>query len=285
MEVIVPCCAGLDVHKASIAVCLRRVTANGKVQKVIQTFGTMTRDLTAMADWFAREGVTQVAMESTGVYWKPIFNMLEERFEILLCNAYHVKQVPGRKTDVKDCEWLAQLLQHGLLKGSFIPPRPLRELRDLTRQRAKLVDQKTAVANRIHKTLEDANVKLASVASDILGASGRQMLQRIIDGTYDPASVADLAKKRLREKIPQLTAALEGRVTEHHRFMLKMLYGQLLYLENLIAQVDQRVTTYESATASPRRSVEDAGPLFVSANGVSEGEANSPLPFGTRCDS
>jgi transposase len=283
VEVIVPCCAGLDVHKASIAVCVRRVTSGGKVQKVVQTFGTMTRDLTAMANWLAREGVTQVAMESTGVFWKPVFNLLEERFQILLCNAYHVKQVPGRKTDVKDCEWLAQLLQHGLLRGSFIPSRPLRELRDLTRTRAKLVDQKTAVANRIHKTLEDANVKLASVASDILGASGRLMLQRIIDGDYDPSTVANFAKQRLREKIPQLTAALEGRVTDHHRFMLKMLYGQLLSLEGLISQVDERVASYETP-ATPAS--DDAGPLFVSASGLAEQtEENGPLPFGTRCDS
>src|SRR5579872_1894234 len=182
-------------------------------------------------------------MESTGVFWKPIFNILEEqgKFDVLLCNAHDVKQVPGRKTDVKDCEWIAQLLQLGLLKRSFIPPRPMRDMRDLTRHRAKLTDQQTAIANRIHKVLQDANIKLSSVASDVLGVSGRAMIESLIAGQSNPKKLADLAKKQLRGKIPQLEQALEGRVTEHHRFQLEMLYEHLKYLETLIEKLDARI--------------------------------------------
>jgi transposase len=156
MDTLYPCCAGLDVHKATVVACVRTATAGGKVRRGVRTFGTMTADLLALADWLAGAGVTHVAMESTGVYWKPVFHLLEGRFEVLLVNAQHIKQVPGRKTDVKDCEWIAQLLQHGLLKASFIPPAPIRELRDLTRQRVQLVQERAAVANRIQKVLEDA---------------------------------------------------------------------------------------------------------------------------------
>ena len=165
METIYACCAGLDVHKTTVVACVRRVDPAGRVREQVRTFGTMTADLLALSDWLAEAGVTHVAMESTGVYWKPIFNLLEGRFEVMLVNAQHIKQVPGRKTDVKDCQWIAQLLQHGLLRGSFVPPQPLRELRDLTRQRSQLVAEKAAVANRIQKVLEDANIKLGSVAT------------------------------------------------------------------------------------------------------------------------
>ena len=161
METIYPCCAGLDVHKKTVVACVRRVEPAGRAREEVRTFGTMTADLLALADWLAEHGVTHVAMESTGVYWKPVFNLLEGRFEVLLVNAQHIKQVPGRKTDVKDCQWIAQLLQHGLLRASFVPPKPIRELRDLTRQRTQLVAEKAAVANRIQKVLEDANIKLA----------------------------------------------------------------------------------------------------------------------------
>ena len=241
MEPIYPCCAGLDVHKDTVVACLRRIDAAGKARKEVRTFGTMTRDLIALSDWMADEGVTHVAMESTGVYWKPIFNILEGRFRVLLVNAQHIKQVPGRKTDVKDCEWIAQLLQHGLLRGSFIPDRPLRDLRDLTRQRVQLLAERTAVVNRIQKVLEDANIKLASVASDITGASGRAMLQALIGGEADPDRLAELAQRRLRGKIPQLRIALHGAVTEHHRFLLRLLMDQLRHLEDWIEQLGARI--------------------------------------------
>jgi transposase len=241
MEPIYPCCAGLDVHKDTVVACLRRIDPAGKARKEVRTFGTMTRDLIALSDWMADEGVTHVAMESTGVYWKPIFNILEGRFHVLLVNAQHIKQVPGRKTDVKDCEWIAQLLQHGLLRGSFIPNRPLRDLGDLTRQRVQLLAERTAVVNRIQKVLEDANIKLASVASDILGASGRAMLQALIGGEGDPARLAELAQRRLRGKIPQLRVALHGAVTEHHRFLLRLLMDQLRHLEDWIEQLGARI--------------------------------------------
>jgi transposase len=180
-------------------------------------------------------------MESTGVYWKPIFNLLEGRFDVMLVNAGRLKQVPGRKTDVKDAEWIAQLLQHGLLSPSFIPEPEIRELRELTRQRTELVRDRAAVANRIQKVLEGANIKLGSVASDVLGASGRAMIRAIIDGCDDPARLADLAKQRLRGKIPELTRALEGRVTDHHRFLLRVLQDQIGALEGLIARLDERI--------------------------------------------
>src|SRR5512144_2165691 len=182
MEILHPCCTGLDVHKRTVVACVRRIGPDGQVHTQVRTFGTMTAELLQLADWLAAEGVRQVAMESTGVYWKPVYHLLEGRFELMLVNARHIKQVPGRKTDVKDAEWIAQLLQHGLLSASFIPPPPIRELRDLTRQRAEVVRDKAAVADRLHKVLEDANIKLASVATDILGVSGRAMLRALIAG-------------------------------------------------------------------------------------------------------
>ena len=184
MDTIHRCCAGLDVHKKTVAACVRRVDENGKLHQEVRTFATMTGDLLELSDWIAGQGVTHVAIESTGVFWKPIFNILEATFELLLVNARHIKQVPGRKTDVKDCQWIAQLLQHGLLRASDVPDRPQRELRDLTRHRAQLVTEHTRAANRIHKTLEDANIKLAAVASDVLGVSGRQMIGGLIHGEH-----------------------------------------------------------------------------------------------------
>jgi transposase len=241
MDTVHRCCAGLDVHKKTVAACVRRVDDHGTRHEEVRTFATMTGDLLALADWMAAQGVTHVAMESTGVFWKPVFNILEGGFEVLLVNARHIKQVPGRKTDVKDCQWIAQLLQHGLLRGSYVPDRPQRELRDLTRHRAQLVAEHTRVANRIHKTLEDANVKLAAVASDILGVSGRQMIRGLIHGEQDPAKLADLARRKLRCKIPQLQEALLGQVTEHHRFMLRTLMDHLEYLEGAIDQLSARI--------------------------------------------
>jgi transposase len=241
IEAIYRCCAGADVHSKTVVVCVRRVDDRNKIQKEIRTFMTMTRDLLSMGDWLRAEGVTHVAMESTGVFWKPIYNLLEGQFEIVLVNARHVKNVPGRKTDVKDCEWLAQLLQCGLLQGSFIPPLPQRELRDLTRMRTQLTHEMGGVANRVHKVLEDANIKLGLVATDILGVSGRKMIGAIIGGETDAAKMAGLACRRLREKIPQLQLALQGRVTDHHRFLLKALMDHLVYLESQIERFNERI--------------------------------------------
>jgi len=241
MENVFACCAGLDIHQKSVEACVRRLEPAGPLHQQTRHWGTMTRDLRAMADWMAAQGVTHVAMESTGVYWKPIYNILESRFTVLLVNAQHLKQVPGRKSDVRDCQWIAQLLQHGLLKGSFIPPRAQRELRDLTRHRTQLVEEKTRTVNRVHKVLEDANIKLASVATDILGVSGRAMLEALMEGQEDPVKLADLAQRQMRGKIPELEKALEGHLTEHHRFLLRLLWKELAQQEELIAELDRKI--------------------------------------------
>jgi transposase len=242
MRIIYARCCGLDVHKKSISACL--LIADGKggtQQQEIRRFGAMTRDLLLLSDWLSANQVTHVAMESTGVYWKPVWNILEERYTILLVNAQHVKAVPGRKTDTKDCQWIADLLQHGLLRGSFIPPNPIRELRDLTRMRASLRQDHTSVANRMQKILEDANIKLAAVASDWLGVSGRAILSRLLDGEEDAEKLAQLCRGRLREKIAEMQLALEGRVTQHHRWLLTLLRNQLEFLEKQIADLDIRI--------------------------------------------
>jgi transposase len=241
MDIIHACCAGLDVHKKTVVACVRRAGPDGTVGREVRTFGTTTAELLALSDWLEAHGVGPVAMESTGVYWKPIFNLLEGSFQVNLVNAQHIKQVPGRKTDVKDAEWIAQLLQYGLLSSSFIPPPEIRNLRDLTRQRTQVVRDRATVANRVQKVLEDANIKLSSVASDVLGASGRAMIRAIIDGQDDPDELAGMAKRRLRGKIPQLKQALHGRVTEHHRFLLRALLEQIEFLEGLIARYDARI--------------------------------------------
>jgi transposase len=241
VDTLCPCCAGLDVHKETVVACVRTVSG-GKAHQEIRTSRTETSGLLALADWLTDAGVTHAAMESTGVYWKPVWNLLEGVLELLLVNAEHIKQVPGRKTDVKDAEWIARLLQCGLLKASFVPERPVRDLRDLTRQRVQVVRQKVQVANRIHKTLEDANIKPASVASDVLGASGRDMLRALVRGGSDPLVLAELARQRLRKKIPQLQEALLGEVTDHHRFLLGMLLDQVEFLEGQIARLGQRIT-------------------------------------------
>src|SRR5215471_14686684 len=237
MDTLYSRCAGIDVHKANVVVCVRRADRPGKPFEEIRTFATMTRDLLVLSDWLAEHGVTHVAMESTGVYWKPVFNVLESRFQVILVNAEHIKQVPGRKTDVKDCAWIAQLLQHGLLKASFVPPEPIRELRDLTRQRTQLVAEKASAANRVQKVLEDANIKLASVATDVLGTSGRAMLEALIAGVTNPVELADLAQMRLRAKLAELRVALQGRVTDHHRFLLRLHLDHIYHLEELISRL------------------------------------------------
>jgi transposase len=231
----------LDVHKETVVVCVRRQGNTGPAQPQTRTFGTMTVQILALADWLAEQGVSHVAMESTGVYWKPIWNLLEGQFELLLVNALHIKQVPGRKTDIKDAEWIAQLLQHGLLRNSFVPDTPQRELRELTRQRRQLIQTRAAVVNRIQKVLEDANIKLASVATDVLGVSGRAMLEALVAGQHDPEQLAELAQRKLRAKIPQLRLALHGRVTDHHRFVLRLLLDELTHLEELVGRVTGRI--------------------------------------------
>jgi transposase len=241
MDTLYRCCAGLDVHKDTVVACVRRADGRGHTRQQTRTFGTMTGQLLELADWLAGQGVTHVAMESTGVYWEPIWNLLEGQFEILLVNAQHIKQVPGRKTDVKDAEWIAQLLQHGLLRGSFVPATPQRELRELARQRRQLIQAKAAVANRIQKVLEATNVKLASVATDVLGVSGRAMLEALIAGQEDPDVLAEMARGKLRAKLPQLRAALKGRVTEHHRFLLRLLRDDLTHHEGLVGRLSQRI--------------------------------------------
>jgi transposase len=241
MDVLHAHCCGIDVHAKFLVACCRHLGPRGRVTKTSRRWGTMTAELQALAAWLQGEGVTHVAIESTGVLWQPVWNILEPVVTIVLVNPRDVRQVPGRKTDVTDAEWLAQLLQYGLLRGSFVPPPAIRELRDLTRGRAKLVDQTTAVANRIHAVLHDANIKLGSVASDVLGVSGRAMLQAIVAGDTDPQRLADLARRSLRRKLPELRLALEGRVTAHHRFLLQRLLGQLTFLEAEIALYDARV--------------------------------------------
>jgi transposase len=207
----------------------------------VRRFGAMTGELRAMANWLIEEGVTHVAMESTGVYWKPVWNILEGQFTLVLANAQHVKNVPGRKTDTKDSEWLAELLQHGLLAGSFVPPRLIRDLRDLTRTRATLTQESSRIASRIQKVLEDANIKLASVASDALGKSGQAMLAALIAGQTDPEQLADLALGTLRGKIPQLRRALEGLIRDHHRFLLERLLVQWRFVESETELIDRRL--------------------------------------------
>jgi transposase len=241
MDTVFARVAGLDVHQKFVTVGVRCRLETGKLFAEVREFGTMTSDLKALADYLEALGVTHVAMESTGVLWKPVWNILDGRFKLLLVNPRHVKQVPGRKSDVSDAEWIAQLLQCGLLQGSFVPRRELRELRDLTRFRAQLASEQTRLANRIHKVLEDANIKLGAVASDILGKSGRAMLRALIDGERDPNKLANLAEGRLRGKIPELKLALEGHFTDHHLFMVEHLLTHLNELERHIEEISRRI--------------------------------------------
>jgi len=241
MDQLIERCGGLDVHRDTVAACVRVPGPNGKRQHEVRTFGTTAGELLALRDWLEVHAVTHIAMESTGVYWKPVFYVLEEAFTCLLVNAAHIKQVPGRKTDVKDCMWIAQCLEHGLLRGSFVPPAPIRELRDLTRHRKVLIQERTRVANRVHKLLEDAGIKLASVATNILGVSGRAMLEALVHGTTDPEVLADLARGRLRKKLPALRQALVGRFRPHHAFLVSQLLAHLDYLDESIATVSEEV--------------------------------------------
>lgn len=235
-------CCGLDVHKKSVTACLLRTGASGDVAKEFRTFGTTTSELRELAEWLRAADCQHVAMESTGVYWRPVFNLLEGVCrQVLLVNAQHIKHVPGRKTDTKDAEWIATLLQMGLLRGSFIPPAPIRELRELTRYRSTLIRQRADECNRLQKLLETANLKLASVASDVLGASGRAMLSALCAGVDDPQTLAEMAKGRLRAKIPQLTAALEGLISPNQRWLLAEHLEQVAHLDEKIVRLDARI--------------------------------------------
>jgi transposase len=243
MEVVYERCCGLDVHKETVVACVVVPGTNQQhPHKEIRTFKTMTADLLELSAWLTTQGVSHVALESTGVYWKAPWTVLESSFTLLLVNAQHMKQVPGRKTDVRDSEWIADLLRHGLLKASFVPALPQRELRELTRYRTTLIRERAAERNRIHKTLEGAGIKLGSVATDVLGLSGRLMLAALVDGTTDAETLADLAKGSLRTKLPQLQRALTGHVGEHQRFLLAHQLAHLDGLDELIDQVGQEVT-------------------------------------------
>ena len=242
VELLVARCAGLDVAKDEVVACVRVPDGGGGRAQEVRTFLTFTSGLEALAGWLAAEGVTQVVMEATGQYWKPVWYVLEEAgFELLLVNARHVKILPGRKTDVCDAAWLAELLEHGLLRGSFVPPAPIRELRDLTRYRKRLIQAHSAEGQRVQKTLEDAGIKLDSVAADVLGVSGRAMLTALVAGERDPGVLAELAKGRLRAKLPQLRQALRGRFGDHHALLVRLALAHLEHLEGAIATLDTEV--------------------------------------------
>ena len=253
MERVIERGAGLDVHKKTVTACVRVPGLMGERRQEVQTFGTTASALLALRDWLQAHGVTHVAMESTGVYWKPVYYVLEELFTCILVNAAHVSKVPGRKTDVRDCEWLAQLLEHGLLRGSFVPPVAIRELRDLTRYRSVLVQDRTREVNRLHKVLTDAGIQLASVASNVLGKSGRAMLTALVEGTTDPHVLAELAQGKLRRKLPALREALVGRFRAHHSLLVSHLLAPLAYLDealdDLTAQIEAALRPFATEAA------------------------------------
>jgi len=243
MDVLVERCAGLDVHKDTVAACIRTPDPQGGRAQEVRTFRTTTVELLALRDWLVACGVTLVGMESTGVYWKPIYYVLEDALECWLLNARHLRNVPGRKTDVKDAEWIADLLRHGLLRPSFVPDRPQRELRELTRYRTSLIQERSAEVNRLQKVLEGANIKLGDVATDVLGRSARQMLEAIVGGATEAeaATMAQFARGRMREKIPQLERALAGRVAAHQRFMLAQQLAHIDFLDETIQHVSGEI--------------------------------------------
>ena len=248
MELLHPHCAGLDIHKESVVACVRHMV-DGKVTTGVKTFKTTTEELMALSDWLSAEGCTHIAMEATGVYWKPVWHILSDgEFELVLANAAHVKNVPGRKTDVNDATWLADLMAHGLIRASFVPDQPTQQMRDLLRTRKQFVRERSSHMQRIQKTLEDANIKLDSVITDILGLSGRRMLQALIAGQTEPQALAALAHRRIHATTAELEAALRGRVTAHHRFMLRL-------------HLDHRMPWTRPSLASIRRSTATSNPF------------------------
>lgn len=241
MERLFERCAGLDIHKETVVACVRVPGEDGGRDQQTRTFGTTTEQLLVLLDWLRGWGVTLVGMESTGIYWRPVYYLLEDHMECWLLNAQHLRNVPGRKTDVKDAEWICQLVEHGLVRASFVPPREIRELRDLTRYRKAQIEERTREVQRLEKTLQDAGIKLSSVASKVLGVSGRLMLDALISGTHDPEVLAELAKGRLRNKLPALKHALEGRFTGHHALIVGQQLSHIDYLEEAIVALSERI--------------------------------------------
>jgi transposase len=270
MEIVHARCCGLDVHKRTVVACLLVSGPDHALSTEVRTFGTMTQDLLNLADWLAQSGCTHVAMESTGVYWKPIYNLLEGTFELLVVNAHHIKAVPGRKTDVRDAEWIADLLRHGLLQPSFIPDRAQRELRELTRYRTTLVQERTAEVNRLQKVLEGANIKLAAVATDLMGVSARDMLAALIAGMTDAAGLAQLARGRMRQKLPQLVQALTGQFQVHQRFLVAQQLAHIDFLDETIERVSGEI-------AGRMQPVEEAVMLLDTIPGVGRRTAEAVL--------
>lgn len=283
-------CAGLDVHKKTVVACRVRIDEQGDWEQEVRTFCTMTHELLQLVDWLLAWEVTHVALESTGEYWKPVYNLLEGNVTVLVVNAQHVKHVPGRKTDVQDAEWLAELLVHGLLKASFIPPKPQRDLRDLTRYRVTLVEERARVVNRVQKVLENANIKLASVATDVLGVSGRRMLEALVAGQTDAAAMAELAKGRLRNKLPLLEQALTGVVDAQHRFLIAQHLVHIDFLDEQIATVSDQIvqqiegmptlpppTDASADEAPPPLTWQDAADILDTAPGVDQKAAYQVL--------
>jgi transposase len=281
MDVIYTHCAGLDVHKKTVVACCMTPGPRGEKSVEHRSFGTMTADLLALSDWLLSKQITHLAVESTGEFWKPIYNLLEGHFEILVVNAKHVKNVPGRKTDVKDAEWLADLLRHGLVRGSFIPPQPQRDLRDLTRQRTNLVQDRATVVNRLHKVLEWANLKLTSVATNVTGTSARAMLEAILEGQADPHVLAEFAQGRMRNKLPELERALEGRVREHHRFLIANHLAQIDFLDQQIAVFDGEIVKYVEQAGLPPPDQPQGQPPETPADQTATASGDQPLAWAS----
>jgi transposase len=283
MDVVYRRCCGLDVHKKMVVACLLSEDERGQRQKEIRVFTTMTKEILALADWLAAADCTQVAMESTGVFWKPIFALLEGQCEVILANAQHLKAVPGHKTDSKDAEWMADLLQHGLLRPSFIPPLAQRQLRELTRYRSTLVAERARLVNRLHKLLEDTNLKLTAVVTNVTGVSARAMLEALLAGETDPAALAGLARGKLRKKRAQLEQALEGRFQAHHRFLLTTQLAHLDDLDGYIAACDQEIAQALSREATQATAMEPAPaereePSLQSSFSAPQAEVVAPEP-------
>lgn len=253
MESLIERGAGIDVHQGTMVVTVRRPGPGGGREVVTHTFATMTSDLLAIRDWLQACGVTHVAMESTGVYWRPLYYVLEDHFTVLLVNMQHLKQVPGRKTDVRDSEWLVQLLECGLLRSSLVPPAPIRDLRDLTRYRKRQIEDRAQEVNRLYRLLEDAGIKLASVLTDVMGVSGRAMVEALLQGPSDPGALADLARGRLRRKLPALREALQGQFRAHHAFLATQILAKVDFLEETIerlsAEIDEHLRPFEADLA------------------------------------
>lgn len=242
MQLVHPCCAGLDVHKKTVVACVLKTHSDGRFEKHAATFGTMTPDILALSDWLNGHGVTHAALESTGVYWRPIYQLLEEHFTLLVANAQHIHRMPGRKTDVTDAEWLADLLRHGLIAPSFVPAPAQRQLRELTRHRSNVIARRAQCVNEVHRTLEGTNIKLSSVATDITGVSATLMLQQLLDGQSDPNVLAELARGSLRKKLPELRKALQGTVRPHHQLILGQLLGEIQACDEQVQALNQEIS-------------------------------------------